>query len=882
MEFRNNPEKRTITNYNNLNLQARKQVVRESDPDRINEPVVTESDKKTATRLLDFLISLSFGALFFGLPLFFLNNTFQGIIFEKQIYFYFWVLIAVISWATKSVIIGELKIKETPLDYFIGAFLVVYFLSTIFSVDRWHSFFGLFGDPSRGFVNVLACVLVYYFILSNFTKKRLDIALTGIIASAIIVQLWTFTGLFFAVKLPLWLTSNVPANLFGSITSLGVFLSVVYPIFIIAIYKILESKLSKKVKITLAGLVGFFFVFDIVLMWFLYSFIFIVGVFPGLVVGVSFFVIFVIALIVRPLQGWSWITFFSFMAVMLILMIGGGDSYLPQSLPSEVSPAYGLSWNVAKGTLKDKFFLGTGVASYGYDFSKYKSQELNNTQFFNLRFYQGSGLFFEALPTIGFLGTVISILILLSYLGTSVYLLCREKEKNKMYSLGFFSAGIIFLYSVLTGRADGSVLIFGLLIVILSVAILQFESANEGQYKILSLKASPKYALALAFIFMLASGGVVYTFVFMGKALVADVYMKKATAINVTHSENDSVGKMVKAINLYSNEARYYARAGQEYLMLANDEALKGKDQQSAETIQKFLNNAIVLSNKAKELSPSDVLIVEELAQVYENSTMFVEKSADLAQQYYQQALELEPHNPVYYIKLGQLKIAKASATQDDVEKKQLIDESIGLFQKSVNEKKDYAVGYYYIAIANQSAGNLDKAIDSIKSAIINERSNADYIFMLANFYSQRGNGDDYAQAEKLYKNIIEQDDKQYNVHLGLGVLYEKQKKNEAAIVEYRKVLTLLPDGSDDAKTQVNKMITNVQNGTGNLQALTKTATTSAAPTTQQSNSQPLPTQSTPQVENQTSPTAPLSPASIAPQSQPTTTGPGANNTVRP
>ena len=126
MEFRNNPEKRTITNYNNLNLQARKQVVRESDPDRINEPVVTESDKKTATRLLDFLISLSFGALFFGLPLFFLNNTFQGIIFEKQIYFYFWVLIAVISWATKSVIIGELKIKETPLDYFIGAFLVLF------------------------------------------------------------------------------------------------------------------------------------------------------------------------------------------------------------------------------------------------------------------------------------------------------------------------------------------------------------------------------------------------------------------------------------------------------------------------------------------------------------------------------------------------------------------------------------------------------------------------------------------------------------------------------------------------------------------------------------------------------------------------------------
>lgn len=641
----------------------------------------------------------------------------------------------------------------------------------------------------------------------------------------------------------------------GSVTSLGLFFSLVYPLFLVAIYKLLESNLSKQWKIVLAGLTGFFLVLDIVLMWFLFSFIFLPNVFPGLIVGVSFFVIFVIALIVRPKSGWSWITFFAFMAVMLLLMIGGGDGYLPSKLPTEISPAYSLSWGIARDALKDKFLLGTGAASYGYDFSKYHSQDLNSTQFYSLRFYQGSGLLFETLPTIGFLGTVVAVLMLLAYLGTSVYLLSRDKEKNKMYSLGFFSSALIFLYSALVMRVDGSILIFGLLLAIISLAALQLESDNEQRFKTLSLKASPKYALALAFIFMLASGGIAYVFVFMGKSLVADIYMKKATT-TAAHTEDDSVKKMVQAINLYPNEARYYSRAGQEYMVLANNEALKGKDEQNVTAIQQYLSNAIFLSNKAKDLAPNDIATVEGLAQVYENSVMFVDKSSDLAEQYYQRALELEPHNPVYYIKLGEMKIAKASTTQDAAAKKQLVQDSIDLFQKSVDEKKDYAVGYYYISVASQANGDLDKAIEASKNAIVNEQGNVNYVFMLANLFRQRATGEDLTQAEQIYKNIIGKDDSQYNVHLALGLLYEKEKKNDQAIAEYKKVLSLLStDGGDDAKAQVGKMITNVQNGTGNLTNPATTAKTEPAAASAPTQS-PAPTPTAPAIT--TPPVAPV------------------------
>ncbi len=823
-------------------------------------------NQNVTIKILDFVVSLSFGALFFGLPLFFLNNTFQGIIFEKQLYFYFWVLIAVISWATKSVLTGELKIKKTPLDYFIWAFIAAYALATIFSVDRWHSFLGFFGDPSRGLINVLALVLVYYFIFSNFTRQRLVIAFGGIIASAMVVQVWTMAVLFLATKFPSWfLASHIPTNFFGSVTSLGLFLSFVYPLFILAIYKVIESNFSKKIKISLASLVGFSFIVNLILMWFLSPFIFMSGVFPGVIVGISFFVIFIIALIVRPKEGWAWVAFFAFMAVLLLLMVSGqggkgGSGYLPQALPIEISPVYpgySASWAIAKGGLKEKFFVGTGAGSYGYNFSKFRPQELNNNALFDLNLPQGAGLFFEALPTLGFLGTAAGILILLVYLGTSIYLLSKEKEKNKLYSLGLFSSGLIFLYSALIMRVDGTMLIFGALLLILALATLQLESGEEERYRALSLKASPKYALALAFIFMLALGGVMYVFVFMGKILVADIYMKKG-AISTTHTEESSIKPMRDAIMLYPNEAGYYTRFGQEYRILFNGEVLKAKDQQNTEAIQIYLDGAIRSSNAAKEFAPNDVNTVDGLAQVYENSVMFVDKSVDLAEQFYNRALELKPHSPVYYLKLGQLKIAKASATQDKDQRKQLISDSIGLFQKAVAEKVDYAPGYYYLAIAQEANGDLDKAIEAMANAVANERTNADYILVLGNFYRERGgnNGDDYTNAEKIYKFIIEKDDKQYNAHIALGILYEKQKKNDAAIAEYKKVLSILPDGSDEVKTQLNKMISNVQSGTGNLQttqpapAPVQTPTPTPAPVAAPSIEMPVAPSESPQPAN--------------------------------
>jgi len=146
-------------------------------------------------RIFDALITVSLVALFFGLPLFFTGVTFQGISFDKQIYFYFWLLIGVVAWVSKGVTTGEMRIRRTPLDIPLLAFWLFYVAMAFFSVDRWHSFWGFFGDPSRGVVSLTALVFTYYLLMSHFSARRFQLIFWSFLLSGFLVALWSTLAL---------------------------------------------------------------------------------------------------------------------------------------------------------------------------------------------------------------------------------------------------------------------------------------------------------------------------------------------------------------------------------------------------------------------------------------------------------------------------------------------------------------------------------------------------------------------------------------------------------------------------------------------------------------------------------------------------------------
>jgi len=817
-----------------------------------SQPSGVMSSEKTVSKtavLFDGIISVVFVALFFGLPLFFTGLTFQGIAFEKQLYFYFWLLIGIVAWSSKGVTTGELRIRRTPLDIPIVLFWLFYVVTAIFSVDRWHSFWGFFGDPSRGVVSVTALILAYYLILSHFSVKRFYLMFWSFLLSSFLVVIWSFLVLMKVSFLPVAWERYAPISLLGTVSNLGIFLGILVPLFLTGVFVLWQNESIKKAQrliLTTLLLLGIALtLFSLLALYAFVSWIVVLG-------GFSLFLVYILAQIVRPKEQWVWLPMVVFVVILAFLMIGNyGSGLVRTTLPVEVTPNITLSWQIAKDTVKEHFFLGVGAADYGYAFSMFRSEGYNLNALYTLRFYQGTGLFFEALPTIGVIGTVLFLVLWLSFISVGLYLLSYEKNRNKIYSLGLWSVALMLFLASFVSAVSGSLLVIGSLLATLALGAVLWESGSEERYLNLSLKAAPKFALALAFIFMVVSAGVAFVFVFMGKVFVADVKAGQAVILSVVNPSKDSIDLLTSAINIYPQEGRYYTRLAQGYMALANLEAGKTAEERNIDTVVTYAREAIRVAEQGKQIMPNDVMQVESLGLIYENASLYASDALPRAADLYTRALELEPTNPLYSVKLGQIKKLTADGESEGAERDGLYKEAKDFFQKAIDQKQDLAVAYYNLAIVESHLKNLDGAVEKAKQALAFDRSNMNYAYNLGILYQLRDNDGDKELAEKLFKDILTSNEKLIDVRLSLGLLYEEMDKKDAAIEQYNKILGLLSDDGSESvnktRDQIKKLIDNVRSGVGNLTKKTTSVPTEVAPV--------VPPTQTPTIE---SPVAPI------------------------
>jgi tetratricopeptide (TPR) repeat protein len=314
---------------------------------------------------------------------------------------------------------------------------------------------------------------------------------------------------------------------------------------------------------------------------------------------------------------------------------------------------------------------------------------------------------------------------------------------------------------------------------------------------------------------MVVSAGVAFLFVFLGKIYVADFYAGVAGRTKVENRE-EAVINMGQAIKLYPKEGRYYGQLGQYYMALTNAEALKGEQERDVEKIKQYLNSSIAVSSMGRDMMKSDVGSTELLAQIYENGGYYIPDSYNLSVENYTKALELEPQNPNYYVKIGQIKMTLATIEKDTAKKKQLVEEAKASFLSAVEKKNDLSEGHYNLSLAENALGETDAAIESAKKSVTLAQKNGDYIINLARMMEVRGKEADLKDAEQLYRAVIASNDKDVNSHFYLGLLYEKQERDKEAKEEYGKVASLLPDNNDETKKQLQKMMANIDAGIEN------------------------------------------------------------------
>jgi tetratricopeptide (TPR) repeat protein len=313
---------------------------------------------------------------------------------------------------------------------------------------------------------------------------------------------------------------------------------------------------------------------------------------------------------------------------------------------------------------------------------------------------------------------------------------------------------------------------------------------------------------------------VAFTFVSLGKAFYADVLAAKAMETSI--GDADGITKMAKASAYMPYESRYSAYLSQIYLTMATQEVNKIDGVRDKDALKRYVESASTIAKVAQSQSPQDITVQEMVAQTHENTLFITGLNPDVlnaTQNAYEQASLLEPHNPLYYLKLGQIKnVLAKSATGDDV--KARIMEAQTLFERSITEKTDFILGYLNLGLLQESMGDSDAAIATLtKGVTLDHKSKdaQDAKYQLARLLSVRGTEDDLKVSESILQDLLAADDKNSNTYVTLGLVYEQTHRKDDAIKLYEKAMTLISnDENNDAHKQIQKFIDTVKAGKSN------------------------------------------------------------------
>lgn len=717
--------------------------------------------------------------LVFLLPLFWLPFSFENFEFNKQYLLFFLTGIAFFSWLIKMVLVdSQLKFRKTAFDIFVGAFLLIGILSAIFSVDKSSSIFGFYGRFADSLVALLSFG-AFYFLLVNAkcgieNKKLIKIFL---LSSGLVVLTAYFSIFGIWAKfsfLPQVMRQKIFNPIAGSLEGLAVFISAVVVLLVAMIIgssQNLNSKPKTKNKKT----------------W-LYCQWFLLLLSSALLIIIDFNAAWLaLMLSLSVFLGFSfWKRIFKNSANKLLLpfilviisVIGLSFDFSPvKGLAKEQVLDKSVSWEVAfKGATDSvkKVFLGSGIGTFHYDFSREKPQDFNQNRFWQIRFDRPSSYLAEVLGTMGFLGLLSWLALIGVFLFISYFLLLVEnpeirnpKQKNSEFEIQNFKLPILMaILALIFGQIfyyQNTVLSFSFWLFIALGSLAWEKGVSE---KTFSLKKIPELGLAANVILSVIGLGFIVFIYFGSRFYLADVAFA-----------NKEYEKAVK-FNPYNSQ--YWTMLAKSYFKEAERELLKPSQEADKDYLQNRIALAIDSGKQAAARGPGQVAAFESLAIIYRDIEIFAGGAQDWAAKYFQEAVELEPTNPVLRIELA--KILK----EPEQSKKEL--------QAAISLKPDYLEALLLEAIFEERLGDLDEAVAKMERLSLQFPMNIEVLFQLGRIYFNANKEEEaISQLEKVLILAPSHSNSLYT----LGTIYQKKKDNDRAKEYFEKVLELNPGNAE-------------------------------------------------------------------------------------
>ncbi len=716
------------------------------------------------TNFLDKLIKISLYSLVFFTPLFFLPLTAWPVSLNKQVFLIFLALFSLILWLTKIIVSGELKLRHSKISLGVLLLLAVLGVSTLFSSSRLQSFWGMSQETDSYLTFILFALVFFLFANLIEGKKEILNVLSLFLASSGILSVFFLVQNFLKKPFFSWpFAQSTFFNPIGTVQGLSLFLGAALVILLALVTtaglkiknkkEIQPKKNSSKAK---EEEKKYYFIFRLLnSKWFK----------PLAAVSLGILIFASILLINH------WLVWFGIALAMIMIMAEAtksiGESFSSKELkkfilplgflvfslvfvlvrpslsgllaaPPEISPTVSMTLEIAIRTLKESLknlFFGTGLATWEYQFSLYRPLGLNLTDFWQVRFNQGSGTLATLLATSGVLGVLafLAIIVLFLYQGMKM-VFGKEKEKKSangeeasvdlkevkvvLFSVGLYLLFLFFFYPLNLSLGMAAFVILGL-----------WTSIFYQKETSFSFTKSPQKAFFVMLVGVgLVAGSVVCLFKVGQKYKAALAYSEGISLINNQEPKLDKGIEKINQAVLLDKKDIYFRNLAQALLLKTNeildDQNLAQEKKQ--EKVQQLIVGMETAAGTATSLNPKSSENWLQEGNIYDNLVLLGVSGADeLTISYYQKAGELDPQNPLIPFFLGRLHkrlaekdIADSASQQEESAKKQLEEKANQNFalalenlDKSVKLKLNFSSAYYFLAQTYEEKGEKEKAL---------------------------------------------------------------------------------------------------------------------------------------------------------------------------
>ncbi len=356
---------------------------------------------------------------------------------------------------------------------------------------------------------------------------------------------------------------------------------------------------------------------------------------------------------------------------------------------------FSTGWAIVVESFKNGkiFLLGVGPKSFLDAFSRFRPLNYNLTSLWSIRFGDSSNFYLHLLSTVGILG-----------LAAWIWLVLKTIKKRPLSFLHYpiFAIFLIFLF-----LPNNFLLLFALYLLIALAANNLPGKKYEEKSRILP------WAIFIPTI-LIVIGALYLT----GRTYAADVYFKRSLN-NISQNEGTKAyNNQAKAISLNPYNDVYRISYSQTNLLLADalasNQNISDQDRQSLTTlIQQSISEAKI----AVSLNKNKITNWENLANIYRQLINFAQGADQWTITTLRQAINLEPTNPELKLNLGGAYYALGN-----------YDEAVHWFQQAIDDKPNFANGYYNLSAAYKEKGYFEKAHEMMQVTLnLIHTSSTDY-----------------------------------------------------------------------------------------------------------------------------------------------------------